>query len=79
MIDCTWGAGRVNPITKTFEKSPNEHYFLTDPSELIYSHFPMDEAEKNYEKWQLLSEPIELQTFNSMPVLTSMFFEYSLR
>ncbi len=79
MVDCTWGAGRVHPGTRTFEKAPNEFFFLTDPEELIYTHFPHDESEKNYQKWQLLSSPISLETFNDMPLLTSMFFEYSLK
>ena len=40
LVDCTWGAGRVNPRTKQFERNLNEHFFLADPEELIYTHFP---------------------------------------
>ena len=32
-----------------------------------------------YEKWQLLKQPITLEMFNDMPLLTSMFFAYSLK
>ena len=70
LLDCTWGAGQVNPETKEYEKLANEHYFLTDPDELIFTHFPYDEAEASYEKWQLLKQPISLNIFNQMPLLT---------
>ena len=79
LMDCTWGAGRVNPHTREFEPILNEHFFMTDPDELIHTHFPHDEAEKNYQKWQLLEEPISLDRFNTMPLLTSMFFEYAMK
>ena len=36
------------------------------------------QSEANYEKWQLLENPLSLDQFNSLPMLTSMFFEYSL-
>ena len=79
LVDCTWGAGQFNPTTQNFEKKLNEHFFLTDPQELIFTHFPYDEAESNYEKWQLLRDPVDLDTFNIMPALTSFFFEYCLK
>ena len=37
------------------------------------------QLESNYSRWQLLTTPIDLPAFNSIPLLTSMFFEYSLR
>ena len=43
-VDCTWGSGSFNSSSMTFEKRLNEHFFLTDPEELIYTHFPYDEA-----------------------------------
>lgn len=79
LLDCTWGAGKTNADGKNFEKQLNEHFFLTDPDELIYTHFPYDEVESHYERWQLLDSPISLDTFNALPLLNSMFFEYSLR
>lgn len=79
LVDCTWGAGTTNPESGDFERLLNEHFFLPDPEELIYTHFPYDEAESNYSKWQLLDQPISLETFNIMPLLNSMFFEYSLK
>lgn len=37
------------------------------------------QVEADYSRWQLLSNPVSLDTFNKMPQLTPMFFEYSLR
>lgn len=79
LVDCTWAAGKFSAATKEFQKAPNDYFFLVDPDQLIYTHFPYDEAEKNYHKWQLLNQPIDLETFNSRPLLTSMFFDYSLK
>ena len=62
-----------------FVKELNEHYFLTDPDEFIYTHFPYSRTEAHYSRWQLLSRPITLKAFNAMPYLNPMFFEYSLR
>jgi len=37
------------------------------------------QTEKNYSRWQLLAKPVSLRSFNDMPLLTSQFFDYSLR
>ena len=34
--------------------------------------------ELNYSRWQLLAHPLSLKTFNEIPRLTAMFFEYQL-
>ena len=44
MLDCTFGAGKTNPDGLEFQKQLNEHFFLTDPDEFIYTHFPYDEV-----------------------------------
>ncbi len=44
LLDCAFGAGVVDPFDGSFEKKLNEHFFLTDPDEFIYSHFPYDEV-----------------------------------
>ena len=43
LLDCTWGAGSYD-LDGNFIREINEHFFLTDPDELIYSHFPYDEV-----------------------------------
>eukprot|EP00095_Tigriopus_kingsejongensis_P008836 maker-scaffold15_size728074-snap-gene-0.12 protein:Tk08836 transcript:maker-scaffold15_size728074-snap-gene-0.12-mRNA-1 annotation:"kyphoscoliosis " len=80
LLDCTWGAmGTTLDLEGNPSVEVNEHYFLTDPDEFIFSHFPFDEAEKHFNRWQLLDSPVTLKTFNIMPQLMPMFFEYSLR
>jgi len=38
------GAGRTDSLGNNFKKLLDEHYFLTDPDEMIYTHFPHDEV-----------------------------------
>ena len=40
LIDCTWGAG----VDAQGYKEIEEHFFLTDPDEMIFTHFPHDEV-----------------------------------
>ena len=56
----------------------NEHYFLTDPEEFSFSHFPSIENGEDYTRWQLRENPISLEQFNSLPHLSPMFFELGL-
>lgn len=51
----------------------DDFYFLTDPEELIDSHFPDEE------KWQLLDTPIPLEEFGRRVFKTSAFFTMGLR
>jgi hypothetical protein len=51
----------------------DENYFLADPEELIYSHFPEDS------RWQLLAREITLDDFQHMAYLKSHFFKFGLR
>ena len=37
------------------------------------------QSESDYEHWQLLDEPVSYESYCSLPLLTGMFFEYSLR
>lgn len=50
----------------------DEFYFLTDPEDHIYQHFPDDE------EWQLLKDPIHLYEFIRLPVIKSPFFNHRL-
>ncbi|CAH1790287.1 unnamed protein product, partial [Owenia fusiformis] len=78
-IDCHWGARHVTTGSSDMV-SPNkfryeydDFYFLTDPEELIYQHFPDEET------WQLLDEPLSMEQFINMPLLKSHFFQYGLK
>ena len=77
-VDCHWGARHVNNPDepnnpRCFCYELDEFYFLTDPEDIIYMHFP-DEPE-----WQLLERPLTLEQFVRLPVLKSHFFQYRIR
>uniref|UniRef100_A0A1I8III7 TGc domain-containing protein n=1 Tax=Macrostomum lignano TaxID=282301 RepID=A0A1I8III7_9PLAT len=56
----------------------NEFYFLTDPENLILTHFPVEELIQ----WQLLARPLTLAEFHRMPKFFSgaldEMFHYSI-
>lgn len=52
----------------------DEDYFLTNPEEFIYSHFPRDNN-----AWQLLARPVTFQEFIDMAYLKPTFFNLDLR
>ena len=50
----------------------DEFYFLTDPEQHLYQHFP-DEG-----RWQLIRNPLSLEEFARLPVVKSPFFNSHL-
>lgn len=72
LLDCTWGAGYIGDngeYVRRFE----EHYFLTEPQEFIFTHFPENP------KWQLVQNPISKSNFLSLAYLKPSFFRYNLK
>lgn len=61
--------GRLSALPKRFD----DFYFLTDPEEFLYTHFPDEE------RWQLLDAPISLEEFEKRVFKTSAFFTMGLR
>jgi len=51
----------------------DEYYFMPDPHQLIFSHFP------DCSDWQLLDQPISLSEFEDLVPVKSSFFKYGLR
>lgn len=51
----------------------DEYYFMPDPHQLIFTHFPND---KN---WQLLERQITLAEFETLVSVKSAFFKYGLQ
>lgn len=86
-INCNWGARHVKGPQYTednaggvgadgkmqFYYKCDEFYFVTDPEDHIYQHYPDDP------KWQLLECPITLTEFITLPIVKSPFFSYGLR
>ena len=52
----------------------DDHFFLTDPEEFLYSHFPYERGGAECSRWQLLPRPASLHQFNAAPLLSSEFF-----
>ena len=52
---------------------PVDFYFLPEPSQLIFSHFPADV------QWQLLSQPVSRQEFDAVPVVLPPLFRLGVK
>jgi hypothetical protein len=72
LLDATWGAGHLDENGR-FSQAFDEHFFLTDPKELITTHLPTNP------RWQLLNPPVSEKTFIDMPLLKPAFFHQKLR
>lgn len=78
LIDTTWGTGFTDHSGQ-FQVKLSEHFFLTDPEVLVWTHFPFDPNESNYSRWQLLEKPLTLAEFNDLPKVTPSFFDFNLK
>ncbi|XP_029644723.1 uncharacterized protein LOC115218879 [Octopus sinensis] len=79
LIDCHWAARRIigkQSSTQNDEEdflySLDEYFFLTNPHQLKFTHFPDDP------KWQLLEQPVSLEEFENQPHMKPQFFKYEL-
>nr|KAG5714243.1 hypothetical protein BaRGS_018460 [Batillaria attramentaria] len=75
LIDAHWAARRIigkQASTEEFHYQLDEYFFLPDPHQLIYTHFPDDP------RWQLLERPVTLEEFENMPHMKPQFFKYGL-
>ncbi|ESO90318.1 hypothetical protein LOTGIDRAFT_218011 [Lottia gigantea] len=78
LIDAHWAARRIigkqaqTQSSEEFHYQLDEYFFLPDPHQLIYTHFP-DEA-----KWQLIEQPKTLEEFENLPHMKPQFFKYHL-
>ena len=65
LLDNTWGAGHLDETTGTYKVEFKEFFFLKDPAEFVYSHFPyMNDDMEESMKWQLVENPWTLEKFN---------------
>jgi len=72
LMDSTWGAGYVSGEGK-YVRRFNDHFFMTPPSQFIYSHLPEDA------QWQLLDKPVSKQEFENLVFLEAEFFNLGLK
>lgn len=75
-INVTWAARQVTGFKEDLPEmflKYDEFYFLTDPEDYIYQHYPDDSV------WQLLEIPLPFSEFSNLPVVRSPFFNYGLR
>lgn len=67
LVDPTWGAGYV--ANGKYQKVLSEAFFLAPPEQMMFSHFPVDQA------WQLQAVPrLTMSEFVSLPALAPAFF-----
>lgn len=71
LIDSTWGAGGVDE-TGSYRRRFQPHYFLTDPAQLAYSHWPEER------QWRLLDTEQTAGGFAALVRPTPTFFELGL-
>lgn len=64
---------RIVIVRVTYVCRYDDFYFLTEPSQLIYSHCPVQP------QWQLLRPPVTLTEFESFPLVKSFFFDVGMR
>ncbi|GAB1602122.1 hillarin [Argonauta hians] len=76
LVNCTWAArhisGHKDQLPQVFH-TYDEFYFLTDPEDYIYQHYPDESC------WQLMDIPLPFSEFINLPVVKSPFFNYGLR
>ena len=68
-VDCTWDAGYIDDTGK-FQWLCNDFYFLTNPDFFGVKHFPyINEELETSKQWQLVEEPLDLETFSRRAIL----------
>jgi len=60
----------VSPDNVRYEL--DEYYFMPDPQQLIFTHFPLDS------RWQLIENQITLEEFEELVPVKSTFFKHDL-
>lgn len=63
ICDATWASGYYDPNINSFIFDYNDGYFLTNPSEFILTHLPLNK------KWTLLSSDLSLEDFINFPLV----------
>ena len=79
IVECSWGAGHLDH-KKKFCFSYKEFYFLPDPPDVLWTHFPLiDNDDFNSRPWQLVNEPVGLMKFNKTFKPLFRVFEWEVK
>lgn len=74
LINTFWGACVLaGDNQQDYWYTCDENFFLTDPQQLIYTHFPEEQ------EWQLLDRPKTIKEFETMAFLKDRFFNLEMR
>ncbi|MBR9831075.1 hypothetical protein GYB57_02920 [bacterium] len=68
--DATWAAGHVNG--RRFTKEYDNFYFLSDPEQIKYNHFPEDN------EWFLTENSFKLKMFEKLPIIKPPYFDLGI-
>lgn len=68
LMDVTLASGYWNTRSNRFVRKFEDHYFFTLPKDFSATHYPANE------EWQLVHEPIGLETFFSSPIFYPTYF-----
>lgn len=71
LLDLTWASGYVN-FANEFVPHRDESYYLADPAQFIYDHYPEDL------RWTLLKDPPARKEFASAPFRYKSFIKYTI-
>ncbi|BHF57666.1 hypothetical protein SprV_0100060900 [Sparganum proliferum] len=75
LVDAHWATRYLSSGKNLQENVVYEYddfYFMMEPQQAVYSHFPEDC------RWQLLSKPLTLAQFESLPLTKSQFFKCAM-
>jgi len=74
-VNAFWGACAVgsDPSHRDTTYGVDETFFLPEPEQLAYSHFPAES------KWQLMDKPVSMKEFEKRAFLKERFFELEMR
>ncbi|TJY36411.1 transglutaminase domain-containing protein [Pontimicrobium aquaticum] len=73
LLDITWSSGFMDPKSGKWIKSFNDFYYFTKPEHFITSHYPQ------YDRWQLLDNPISLTSFYQKPIFYAHYYKSKLK
>ncbi len=72
LTDVTWSVGTYDSGTRKFNKKFNDGYFLVEPEQFIYTHFPFKSEH------QFLPKQVKFKQFTNFPSVNRYFYDYDI-